>query len=114
MERLTEEGRRRPINSKAQNSESVAKTPKEPTLDENPDEMNSYLLRFKSYAPAQRWKRDQWAINLSAFLKNKVLDVYVLMPLKRVLDYDMLMAALVKRLTEEGSSKGIKMYTRFW
>ena len=52
MERLTEEGRRRPINSKAQNSESVAKTPKKPALDENPDEMNSYLLRFERYAPA--------------------------------------------------------------
>ena len=66
MERLNEEGWI--INIKDQNSYSVAKTPKIPAFDENRDEMDSYLLRFERYATAQRWKRDQWATNLSALL----------------------------------------------
>ena len=47
---------------------------------------------------------------MSALLKGKALDVYVLIPIEEALDYDMLTAALLKRyeLTEEGSSEGIK------
>ena len=71
MERLTEEGKIRPINSKDQNSYSVAKTPKIPAFDENRDVMDSYLLHFERYATAQRRTRDQWATNLSALLKGK-------------------------------------------
>ena len=61
MERLTEEGRIRLINSKDQNCSSVAKTPKIPAFDENQNEMDSYILRFERYATAQRWKKGQRA-----------------------------------------------------
>ena len=103
MERLTGEGRIRPINGKDQNCCSVAKTTKIPVFDENWDEMDSYLFRFERYATAQRLKRDQWATDLSALLKGKALDVYALMLVEQALDYDMLKAALIKHtLTEEG------------
>ena len=107
MERLNEEGRIRPINVKNQNLYSVAKTP---AFDENLDEMYSYLLRFERYATVQRWKRDQWATDLSASLKGKALDVYALMPIEQALDYDMLKAALLKRyeLTKEGLKRRYK------
>ena len=101
MERLNEEGRIRPMNSKDQISYSVAKTPKIPAFDESWDEMDSYLLRFERYDTPQRWKRDHWATNLSALFKGKALGVYVLMPVEQASDYDMLKAALLKLLTEE-------------
>ena len=110
MKRLNEEGIIRPIHIKEQNLYSVVKTPKIPAFDENIDEMDSYLLRFERYATAQRWKRDQWAINLSALFKDKALDVYALMPIEQALDYDILKAALLKRyeLTEEGFKRTYK------
>ena len=109
MERLTK-GRTRPINSKDQNSYSVANTPKILASDENLDEMDSYLFRFERNATAQRWKRDQWATNLSTLLKGKTLDVYALMPIEQALDYDMVKAALLKRYesTEEGFKRRYK------
>ena len=109
MERLTK-GRIRPINSKDQNSYSVANTPKIPAFDENLDEMDSYLFRSERYATAQRWKRDQWATILSTLLKGKALDVHALMPVEQALDYDMLKAGLLKRykLTEEGFKRRYK------
>ena len=110
MERLNEEGKFRPINIKDQNSCNVAKTPKIPAFYENPDEMDSYLLPFERYATAQRWKRDQWATNLSALLKGKALDVYALMPIEQALEYDIWKAALLKRyeLTKEGFKRRYK------
>ena len=59
--------------------------------------MDSYLLRFERYATAQRRKRDQWATNLSALLKDKAIEFNALMLVVQALDYDMLKAALLKR-----------------
>ena len=77
---------------------------------EGKDEMDSYLLRFERYATAQKWKKEDWATNLSALLKGKALDVYALMPVEEALNYDMLKAALLKRyeLTEEGFKRRYK------
>lgn len=66
--------------SKSYDSHVSAKLPKLPFFDDSHDEMDSYLLRFETYAEAQRWDRSDWAINLSALLKGKALDVYALMP----------------------------------
>ena len=42
--------------------------------------MDSYLLRFESYAIVQKWEPDTWASGLSALLQGKALAVYALMP----------------------------------
>ena len=105
MERLAAEQNIKPAaQHKEDKSYVTAKTPKIPAFDEGKDEMDSYLLRFERYATAQKWKKEDWATNLSALLKGKALDVYALMPVEEALNYDMLKAALLKRyeLTEEG------------
>ena len=105
MERLAaEQNVKSAVQHKEDKSYVTAKTPKIPAFDEGKDEMDSYLLRFERYATAQKWKKEDWATNLSALLKGKALDVYALMPVEEALNYDMLKAALLKRyeLIEEG------------
>ena len=111
MERLAAEQNIKPaVQHKEDKSYITAKTPKIPAFDEGKDEMDSYLLRFERYATAQKWKKEDWATNLSALLKGKALDVYALMPVEEALNYDMLKAALLKRyeLTEEGFKRRYK------
>ncbi|XP_062610800.1 uncharacterized protein LOC134272595, partial [Saccostrea cucullata] len=85
----------------------LPKTPKLPFFDDSHDEMDSFLLRFERYAEAQQWDHSNWAINLSALLKGKALDVYALMPKTHALDYNTLKTALLKRfeLTDDGFKK---------
>ena len=111
MERLAAEQNIKPaVQHKEDKTYVTAKTPKIPAFDEGKDEMDSYLLRFERYATAQKWKKEDWATNLSALLKGKALDVYALMPIEEALNYDMLKAALLKRyeLTEEGFKRRYK------
>lgn len=49
-----------------------------PFLDKSKDDIDSYLRRFERYAKAQKWKEDSWAVNLSALLQGRALDVYAL------------------------------------
>ncbi|XP_061176104.1 uncharacterized protein LOC133185059 [Saccostrea echinata] len=91
------------LEMKSENS-SNAKFPKMPVFDEVKDDIDSYLRRFERYAAAQKWKLDSWAVNLSALLRGRVLDVYALLPQEKALDYDALKTALLKRFekTEDG------------
>ena len=76
MERLAAEQNIKPaVQHKEDKFYVTAKTPKIPAFDEGKDEMDSYLLRFERYATAQKWKKEDWATNLSALLKGKALDV---------------------------------------
>ncbi|XP_048777367.2 uncharacterized protein LOC125681360 [Ostrea edulis] len=54
-----------------------------------------------------RVQESEWALNLSALLKGKVLDVYALMPKEDTLDYNVLKTALLRRfeLTDDGFKK---------
>jgi len=83
--------------------ESRPKGPKMTPFDER-DDMGSYLHRFERYAEIERWKKDDWAVYLSALLKGKALDVYARLPPEHAQDYEVLKQALLKRyaLTEEG------------
>jgi len=58
----------------------VDKVPKMPYFDEERDFMGSYLGRFQRFAETQKWKREHWAMYLSALLKGRALDVYSRMP----------------------------------
>ena len=42
------------------------------------------------------WRRDQWAVYLSALLKGKALEVYSRLPIKDAQDYEVLKDALLK------------------
>jgi len=86
-------GREVPVG-KAEN-----KVPKMPYFDEERDFMDSYLGRFERFAEIQKWKREHWAVYLSALLKGRALDVYSRMPPEQTGDYDRLKDALLKRYT---------------
>ena len=81
-----------------------AKAPKLPVFDEAKDDLDAYLQRFERYATSQKWEEDHWAINLSALLRGKALDVYSRLPLQDASSYEVLKQALLKRfrMTEEG------------
>lgn len=83
---------------------SQAKLPKLPVFEETNDCIDSYLQRFERFAFNAKWEESTWAINLSALLKGKALDVYSRLPAGEALNYRCLKQALLKRfqLTEEG------------
>lgn len=78
--------------------------PKLPPFDEERDDMDSYIERFERFAESQKWDQNTWALNLSALLKGKALDVYSRIPASDALNYPKLKEALLKRfrLTEDG------------
>ena len=80
------------------------KIPKMPYFDEDKDCMDSYLNRFERFAQVEGWKKESYAIYLSALLKGKALDVYSRLPSDQATDYDCLKSALLKRyqLSEDG------------
>jgi len=86
---------------------AVGKAPKLPYFDEERDFMDSYLGRFERLAEIQKWKREHWAMYLSALLKDRALDVYSKMPPNQANDYDRLKEALLKRylLSADGFKK---------
>ncbi|XP_062575090.1 uncharacterized protein LOC134236976 [Saccostrea cucullata] len=88
----------------AQVSNSRAKLPKLPVFEESKDCIDSYLQRFERFAANAKWEESIWAINLSALLKGKALEVYSRLPASQALNYRTLKQALLKRfqLTEEG------------
>jgi len=83
---------------------SFGKVPKMPYFNEERDFMDSYLRRFERFAESQKWRREDWAMYLSALLKGRALDVYSMMPMEYANDYDQLKDALLKRyqLSAEG------------
>ena len=85
----------------------MGKIPKMPYFDEERDFMDSYLGRFERFAETQKWKREHWAMYLSALLKGRALDVYYRMPPEQAGDYDRLKDALQKRylLSADGFKK---------
>ena len=50
-----------------------------PSFIDGKDELDSYLLRFECYAENASWENDTWAINLSALLTGRAMDVYTRM-----------------------------------
>lgn len=85
-------------------SQSLAKLPKLPPFDESKDCIDSYLQRFERFASCAKWDKSSWAMNLSALLTGKALEVYSRLPVAEALKYESLKGALLKRfqLTEEG------------
>ena len=82
---------------------SKARAPKLPSYSEK-DDLDAYLERFERFATCQKWAKEDWAVNLSALLTGKALEVYSRLSVADAEDFDKLKAALLKRyqLTEEG------------
>ena len=83
-----------------------AKSPILPCYDKK-DELDSYLLRFESYAGNASWEKDTWAIKLSALLTGRAMDIYTRLSDTDANDYDKLRKALLTRYnyTEDGYRK---------
>ena len=64
--------------TQSNNNRLRARTPKLPAFNDGKDDIDAYLHRFERYAIGQGWKKDDWAINLSALLTGKALDVFML------------------------------------
>ena len=71
-----------------------AKSPKLPSVIDEKDELDSYLLGFESYPENAIWEKDTWAIKLSALLTGRAMDVYTRMSDTDSSDYDKLKKAL--------------------
>ena len=91
-------------------SKNMAKDPKLPYFEESKDKMDSYLARFEKYATANKWPKEKWAINLSALLKGRALEVYDRLSQEDAESYDKLKEALLKNfdMTEFGFRKRFK------
>ena len=90
-----------------------AKSPKLPPFIDGKDELDSYLLRFERYAENASWEKDKWAINLSALLTGRAMDVYTRMSDADATDYDKLKKPLLTRYsyTEDGYRKRFREAT---
>ncbi len=101
-----ETAKRSSVSSDSGNGHSrlKARAPKLPAFNEALDDLDAYLQRFERYAVSQEWDTEEWAVNLSALLKGKALEVYSRLSLNDVSNYDTLKDALLKRfhLTEHG------------
>ena len=74
-----------------------ARTPKLPPFHEDKDDLDAYLQRYERYASSQGWPEVDWAINLSALLTGKALEVYSRLPADEANQYCVLKSALLKR-----------------
>ena len=108
MKKLELEVEKAKVESK--NSNSGAKDPRLPYFDEHKDKMDSYLARFEKYANANKWQKDRWALNLSALLRGKALEVYDRLSDEDASNWDVLKEALLKNfdLTEVGFRRKFK------
>ena len=83
---------------------SRGRPPKLPPFEDDRDDIDSFLQRFERYADSLSWPTETWAINLSALLTGKALQVYSRMSAKDAQNYSLVKSALLKRynFTEEG------------
>ena len=66
------------------------KFPKLPSLIDEKDELDIYLLCFERYAENASWEKNTWAIKLSALLTGRAMDIYTRMSDTDDSDYDKL------------------------
>ncbi len=83
---------------------SKAKMPKLPFFNEQKDDMDAYLRRFKRFATAMGWPNSDWTMSLSALLTGKAFEVNSRLSVEQVSDYEQVKTSLLHRfqLTEEG------------
>ena len=84
-----------------------SKVPRLPSFDESKDNIDAYLMRFERYAIVQGWPKEHWAVDLSALLTGKGLEVYYSLNETQASDYNYLKKAILNRyeLNDEGFRK---------
>ena len=91
--------------------EAVASSkPKLPPFVDGKDDLDSYLNRFERMARSKGWEQNEWAINLSALLTGRALEVYSRLDEQESQDYEKLRDALLRRygLTGEGYRRKLR------
>ena len=80
------------------------KIPRLPTYHDGRDSLDSYLERYERFAITSNWPEQSWAINLSALLTGRALDVYTRLSADQAKDYEQLKKAMLERyqLNAEG------------
>ena len=80
------------------------KIPRLPTYHDGKDSLDSYLERYERFAITSNWPEESWALNLSALLTGRALDVYTRLSADQAKDYEQLKKALLERyqLNAEG------------
>ncbi|XP_063951556.1 uncharacterized protein LOC135153199 isoform X3 [Lytechinus pictus] len=96
--------RQRNAKSESSSDGIRARSPELPRFYEDKDNIYAYLQRFERYAQSQSWPTTDWAMNLSALLTGKALDVHARLTSDEAKDYRTLKTALLKafQLTAEG------------
>ena len=76
-------------------------------FDEKVDSLDAYLSVYESYAQAQEWEVDIWALNLPFLIKGTAREVYDRLPPDEHTNYEKLKDALLRQfeLTEDGYKK---------
>ena len=84
--------------------------PKLPPFDESRDNIDVYLMRFERHAKARGWPEHEWAVDLSALLSGKGLEVYYSLNENQANEYETLKKAILIRYEhhEEGFRKKFK------
>ena len=62
--------------SNGNGNQNFGKSPKISVFSDGTDMIDSYMQRFKRFAHAKNWRREEWARALSTLLTGKALDVY--------------------------------------
>ena len=74
---------------------------------ETTTKFDAYINRFENYAEHRKWKKDEWALQLSLLLEGKALDVFYGLTSEQQKNYDTVKEALLRHYeyTEEGFRK---------
>ena len=70
------------------------------------EDIDSYIERFVRFASSQRWPKEEWAINLSALLTGKALEVYSRLPAEEANDFELLKAAVLTDISLQKKVSG--------
>ena len=92
------------LSQTSQNAVARTKAPVLPGFVDGKDNLDSYLLRFETYATVAGWERSDWATRLSPLLSGRALDVYSGLSDEQARDYGKLQKAFLQRydFTEQG------------
>ena len=131
MERLRIEAESKRGEELSEHSEPSRKRPEDrriaqiamPMFNEKDEIIDNFLTQFEKLALIHHIPKDQWAINISAFLQGAAKDVYHNMAPTEVDDYDALKKALLRhyelsaesfrKLFRESSKKPTETHAQF-